>query len=415
MPRTDIRKDKWIIHADINGHFCYSLLIYFPEMWDIPVVVGGNEEARHGIVLSKNQPAKKYKIQTSSSLYQARQLCPELSSLPPVYPLFDRTSKDFYGFMDRFTDVTAPFGCDGKTDDVSGTAHLFGGGVNSIRGVEAIVREMHERFPKEYGLHLSIGVSWNFPYAKMACDTAGPDGVKWIIRESPDDTSWQSQVFSMPAEELLYVGDATRNKLWNKGVRTIGELVDCGPKVLESWFGKVGLEHYVRAAGLDTTPYDMTREGQVHNMVHVLSSSVCQRMRAHKVIPKTVETSVTYSKDNDLHHASFQCPMPVPSSLDAEFAGVALDLFFKRLGIKKYPIRKITVRGKDLMFNTSVYQTTLEYNAARREKAMILADCKDEINERWKRQVRRCVELADPTLTGLGSKPNQQFAPAGWY
>ncbi len=426
--------DKWIIHADVNGHFCYSSLLYFPELLDDPVVIGGSEEKRHGIVLSKNQPAKKYKIQTGSSLHQARQLCPALKSLPPVYPLYDRTSKDFYGFMDRFTDISAPFGCDGKSIEVTGTAHLYGGGAHSIRGVEAIVRELHERFPREYGLHLSIGISWNFSFAKMACDTAGPNGVRWIVRECPEDTRWQSQVYAMPVEEILYIGDATKKKLWAKGVRTIGDLVSCGPAVLESWFGKVGLEHYIRACGMDTTPlvdidggppmrsigngsttpYDMTREEQVHNMAHVLASSVCQRMRAHRVIPRTVEVAVTYSMNGDLKYASFQCPMPVPSSLDAEFAGVALELFFKKFPMK-YPIRKLTLRGKDLLFNTSVYQTTLEYNAERREKAMTLADCKDEINGRWKRIVKRSVELADPLLTGLGSKPNQQFAPAGWY
>ena len=158
----------------------------------------------------------------------------------------------------------------------------------------------------------------------------------------------------------------------------------------------------------------MVKDEQIHILGHVLASSVCERMRSHRVVPCTVEVSVTYQKDGDLQFASFQCPMAIPSNIDTEFAQVALSLMERKFN-PRYPIRKLTVRGKDLTFNTSVYQTSLEMNAQSREDKMKLLACKDELNERWKHSVRRCVELADPLLTGLGSKPNQQFAPAGWY
>jgi len=204
--------------------------------------------------------------------------------------------------------ASAPFGCDGKSVDVTSTAHLFGDGVRSIEGVEAIVRELHEVFPKQYGLNLSIGISWNFTFAKLVCDTAGANGVKWIVRESPDDTAWQSQVYAMPVEELVYIGDSNKKKLNNKGVRTLGKMVNCGAESLQRWFGKLGLIHYIMATGMDnspivaedggppmrsigngsTTPYDLTKEDEIHVMAHVLASSVCRRMRAHKVVPRTV-------------------------------------------------------------------------------------------------------------------------------
>ena len=427
-------QNKWIIHCDINGHFAYSSLIYYPELLDDPVVIGGSEAARHGIVLSKNKEAKKYKIPTGSSLQQARQLCPDLKSLPPVYSLYERTSRDFYRFLDTFTPVSAPFGCDGKSIDVTNTAHQYGGGANSIKGVEAIVKHLHEVFPEQYGLTLSIGISWNLPFAKLACDTAGHNGIKWITRKSPEDIDWQSQVYNKPIENLLYVGGATKKKLNSFDIHTIGEMVDCGPEKLQSWLGKLGLMHYIRASGKDsspladdsgdppiksignssTTPYDMTTEEQVHIMAHVLASSVCQRMRAHRVVPKTIEVSVVYVIDRDFKYESYQCPMLIPSNLDVEFAEAALRLFHKRFQMK-YPIRKLGLRGKDLIFNTDVYQLSFELGAMRRDKSIALAECVDEINSRWKHSVRRCVELADPLLTGLGNKPNQQFAPAGWY
>jgi len=431
-------QDRWIIHADVNGHFCYSSLIYYPELMDVPVVIGGNEEARHGIVLSKNKSAKKYNIQTGSSLMEARKLCGNLTTLPPVYPLYDRTSKDFYNFMGNYSPVTAPFGCDGMSADVTGTAHLYGGGTRSIKGVEAIVRELHERFPKEYGLHLSIGISWNFSLAKLACDTAGANGVKWIVRESPEDTNWQKDVYTMPVEELIYIGGATKRKLNSRYVYTLGELVEYGPDRLKKLLGVVGIDHYIKATGMDTAPivaedggppmlsigngstvpFDMTDEEQVHIMAHVMASSVCRRMRTHKVVPKTVEVAVTYTRDGNMEYESYQCPMAIPSNLDVDFASAALRLFYKRFmvyGKTKHNVRKITLRGKDLMFNTNVYQLSFELDAVRREKRIDLANSVDEINDRWRHGVRRCVELADLRLSGLGSKANQQFAPAGWY
>ncbi len=427
-------QDRIICHCDVNGHFAYSSLIYYPELLDVPVVIGGSEEARHGIVLSKNQAAKRYKIPTGTTLHQARQLCPDLKSLPPVYSLYERTSQDFYAFMQQFSPLSAPFGCDGMSIDITSTAHLYGGGERSIEGVEAIVRQLHEIYPKQYGLNLSIGISWNFTFAKLACDTAGANGIKWIMRESPEDTSWQEQVFPLPVGELLYIGGKTQNKLWRKSIDTIGDLVRIGPEYLHDWFGKVGLGHYIRATGNDnspivaedggppmrtigngsTTPCDLISEHEIHCMAHVLASSVCRRMRAHKVVPHTVGVFVSYTKDGDMRYESFQCPMPVPSNIDSEFADVALRLLHKRFNLR-HPIRKLGLCGKDLSFNTSVYQLSFELDAMRREKLMDIAACTDELNGRWRHAMRRCVELADPRLTMLGSKSSQQFAPAGWY
>lgn len=49
-----------------------------PELREKPVVVGGDEEARHGIVLVKNQVAKRWGIQTAETLWQARWKCPAI-------------------------------------------------------------------------------------------------------------------------------------------------------------------------------------------------------------------------------------------------------------------------------------------------------------------------------------------------
>ena len=54
-----------------------------PAIRHLPVAVGGDAESRHGIVLAKNEIAKKYKIRTGEALWQARSLI-----AAPDLPLF---------------------------------------------------------------------------------------------------------------------------------------------------------------------------------------------------------------------------------------------------------------------------------------------------------------------------------------
>ena len=77
--------ERAVLHSDINCCYAQIECQARPELRGRPVVVGGDEEARHGIVLAKNLLAKEYGIGTAETLWQARRKCPGLVVLPPDY------------------------------------------------------------------------------------------------------------------------------------------------------------------------------------------------------------------------------------------------------------------------------------------------------------------------------------------
>jgi len=75
--------DRSILHCDMNSFFASVELLAHPELRDRPVAVCGNPKERRGIVLAKNEAAKKFGIKTAETIWSARQKCPGLVLLPP--------------------------------------------------------------------------------------------------------------------------------------------------------------------------------------------------------------------------------------------------------------------------------------------------------------------------------------------
>jgi len=160
---SDDFMDKVILHSDCNCFYASVECLYRPEIRNKPVVVGGDEEARHGIVLTKNYIAKAYGIKTGEALWQARQKCPDLVIVPPDYHKYIRFSKMAREIYGEYTDLVESFGLDEAWLDCTASAGLFGGG-------EEIASAISQRMKRELGISVSIGVSWNKIYAKIGSD-----------------------------------------------------------------------------------------------------------------------------------------------------------------------------------------------------------------------------------------------------
>lgn len=71
-----LKRDNIVMHIDVNSAFlswqaAYNRQIGIQEdIREIPAVIGGSEERRHGIVLAKSIPAKKLGIKTGESLWR---------------------------------------------------------------------------------------------------------------------------------------------------------------------------------------------------------------------------------------------------------------------------------------------------------------------------------------------------------
>ena len=161
---------RTILHSDCNCFYASVELLHHPKLRGKPVAVGGDPEARHGIVLTADYVAKRHGVKTGMALWQARQVCPEITFLPPrmdLYLRFSRMAQEIYG---EYTDLREPFGIDESWLDVTDSVTIKGDGLQ-------IAQEIRQRIKKELGITVSIGVSFNKIFAKLGSDYKKPDAI----------------------------------------------------------------------------------------------------------------------------------------------------------------------------------------------------------------------------------------------
>ncbi len=353
--------DRIILHCDLNSFYASVELRDRPELRDVPVAVCGDPSSRHGIILAKNEPAKKYGVQTAETIWQAKKKCPGLVLLPPHHDLYRQISKQVNAIYDQYTDLVEPFGIDESWLDITHTLHLLGG------DARAVADRLRERMKREMGLTLSVGVSFNKVFAKLGSDYKKPDATTVISREN-----WRDIVWPLPVGALLYVGGAAQKLLAQFGIRTIGELAACKKEALETMMGKMGTQLHDYANGLDadpvrsrydaemvksvgngtTFPQNLTTRAQVRGGIAVLTDSVATRLRRAGLYAGGLQVTV---RDPQFHDRSRQTQLPAPTHLIRELTDAAMVLT-DQLWRPPSPIRALTVTAIHLVPAGEAYE-----------------------------------------------------------
>ena len=125
--------DRVIFHVDVNSAFLSWEAAYRihhlggrKDLREKVSAVGGDMTMRHGIILAKSIPAKKYHIKTGETILEAKQKCPELILVPPNYNLYERCSKAFIGILRQYSPLVEQYSIDEAFVDMSGTEGLWG-------------------------------------------------------------------------------------------------------------------------------------------------------------------------------------------------------------------------------------------------------------------------------------------------
>ena len=411
--------ERVILHSDMNNCYASIELLYRPELRGKPVAVGGDPEARHGIVLAKDQIAKKAGVKTGMALWQARQVCPDIVFVPPrmdLYLKFSRLAHEIYG---EYTDKQEAFGIDESWLDVTESCSIKGDGMT-------VANQISSRIKKELGITVSIGVSWNKIFAKLGSDYKKPDAITEISRKNYKEIVWP-----LKAEELLYVGRATKRKLNQYGIRTIGELATADRKFLHRTLGKMGVVLSVFANGDDqtpvsyedehapiksignstTTPRDLENETDVSIIIYLLAESVSARLRENHFVGDVIEISV---RDNELHSFARQRKVSMPTNITSEIGSYAMQIFKENYNWNK-PIRSIGVRVADLMTDTVPVQLDLFNNQEHRERQHKMDLAVDEIRRRFGYySIQRGMMYQDRRLSSVNAKDDHTVHPHGY-
>ena len=353
--------DRVIFHCDLNCFFASVELLDKPALREVPVAVCGDPASRHGIILAKNEPAKKYGIQTAETVWQAKKKCPGLVLLPPHHDLYKMWSVRVNDIYERFTDLIEPFGIDESWLDVTGSLHLFGGDARQLAD------DIRARLRQEVGLTISVGVSFNKVFAKLGSDYKKPDATTVISREN-----WRDIVWPLPVGDLLFVGRAARRTLGQYGVETIGQLAACKPEMLEQLMGKMGVQLYRYANGLDdapvrpqhqrepvksvgnstTFPENLTRWEEIRSGLQLLSDSVAGRLRKEGLYCGGVAVAV---KDAQFRTVSRQLRPGAPTHLMRDIFEAAQELT-RRIWKAPTPVRLLSVTALYITDSADSYQ-----------------------------------------------------------
>ncbi len=413
-------RDRVIFHIDINH--CYAQIeeMKFPALREVPMAVGGHEEKRHGIILAKNDPAKKFNIKTGESLREARAKCPDLLIIPPSYDdyiYYTSLVKDIYR---RYSDHVESFGLDEAWVDYTDSIALFG---DPLKTAVRIQKEVHD----EIGLDVSLGMSWNKIFAKLGSDMKKKDGPAVITRQNYRDTVWP-----LPAEDLLYVGPATKRKLRARGITTIGELAVYPRQYLKKAMGIPGEMISIFANGGDSSPVaessyrspvksvgnSMTMVHDVDNLedlrpvYYVLCEAVASRMRDHGMEGDVISVSL---RSSGLDWYGCERRISQKTDVSGVIFETAVQLVEQLYDFEK-PLRAVGVSVSGLRPLSFHRQLNLFEDEEAYEKARAADLVMDEIREKYGYySVRRACTAIDSELTAFNVKEEHTVHPVGYF
>ena len=403
----ETKKERVILHIDMNNCYASIECKLNPELNGKCVAVAGNQEERHGIILAKNELAKSYGVKTGEPIWQAKKKCPELITVPPHYEEYLKHSKAAMKIYSDYTDKIEPFGIDECWIDITG---YWRNGKQADGKV--IADEIRERVKSEIGITVSIGVSYNKIFAKLGSDIKKPDATTVIASQGKD--CFKDKVFPLDVGELLYVGKATKKKLNQRGIFTIGELAQTPISKLQSWLGKWGQYLWVYANGLDISPVetdgnkplvksvsngttsyrDLENDNDVKIITFALAESIASRLRAIHSKCKAVSISV---KNNKMYTYSRQKQLHIPIDDAYEIANIALSLYKESYNwAAGNPIRAISICVSELNDIYSDYQTSIFENSSENKKHENLNKTIDRLRDKYGYTcVRRAIVISD--------------------
>ncbi len=331
--------ERIIFHIDVNSAFLSWEAVYRlahkgeeQDIREISSAVGGDMAMRHGIILAKSIPAKKYGIKTGDSIIEARRKCPNLIIVPPDYGLYKKCSAAFINILREYSEAVEQYSIDEAYVDMTESCYLFG-------SPEETAQQIKDSIRNRLGFTVNVGVSSNKLLAKMAGDMQKPDKVHTLYPEEIYEKMWP-----LPVSDLFFVGRATTDKLLSVGIKTIGELAKADLQWIKSILKKPGETIWNFANGIDLSPvlcelpankgygnsttisFDVTDAETAGRVLLALAETIGNRVRSDKVQISVVAVSIRYS---DFSCFSHQTVLQCATDITWEIYKTAFNLFLE--------------------------------------------------------------------------------------
>lgn len=391
--------ERIVFHIDVNNAYLSWTAIkllkdgHSIDIRTIEAIIGGDEEARHGIVLAKSMPAKKKGIATAETIYSARKKCPKLEIFPPDFDLYHDMSMKMYNYLKNYSPNIEHYSIDECFIDMTKTSLLY-------KDLMATAYKIKEDIKNNFGFTVNVGIGNNKLLAKMASDFEKPDKVHTLFINEIETKMWP-----LPVGELFMVGRKSAKLLNELGIFTIGELAQADIKMLNKHFKSMATSMWQSANGIDnslvekhiakdksisisfTTSKDIDDIDELKKILLAQSQEIGMTMRsenkAANVIAITIRTYdfINYSKQMKLNNAIFS------SKEICEYASKLLETAWNR-----EKVRNIGIRLSGLTEDNS-HQLSIFESIDNKEKDDKVQEAIDKINSKFKSQLVKPASL----------------------
>lgn len=393
-------KERVILHSDVNNFFASVECSNRPELKDKPVAVTGNPKKRTGIILAKNEIAKKFGVSTGQVIGEAQAICPDLVCLPPHYDLYEEISEKLHQLYLQYTNLVEPLGLDECWLDVTDSLKYL-----KMTGKE-IADEIREKVKKEFGFTVSVGVSFSKIFAKLGSDLRKPDYTTVISKND-----YKEITYNLPLNSIVGIGRRLEKKFSSIDVKTIGDFVKLEDAFLSHLMGINGtnLKKALLGENIDevadyyalpppksvgngtTTIEDIIKRKDIEKVVYFLAEKVSSRLIKHKVVAGTLSLTIKTNKLEKVHKS-----MKIkPTNSVKELASLAMEIADK-IWNYDFPVRAIRLRASTL---TNANALQLSFFDSKKDFSQVA----EEINRRYGK-----IELASNMSKFINTSKHSQ-------
>lgn len=390
-----------IMHIDVNNAFLsWTAVLYLKQGSKIDIrntyaVIGGDEKARHGIVLAKSNPAKKRGVVTAETLYSAKRKCPNLQVYPPNYNFYKKMSDSMLNLIRKYSPDIEQMSIDECFLDYTPVKHLYG---DEVEFAYKLKKEIYDTL----GFTVNIGIGNNKLCAKMASDFSKPYKVHTLYEDEVSKKMWPLKV-----DELFGIGKRTAIKLHNLNINTIYDLAHTDGSFLYKYFKNqaydmiaaangqgsdvvVSEESIPKGIGNETTlSRNISNKEELESYLLALSENVAIRLRKQK---KYASVVVVTLKDKFFKRTSHQKKLVNATNLTEEIYKTAREIL-DEMNVED-GVRLIGVR-LDKLSDTSSHQVSLFEDLKVREDNNELEKTVDELKEKYGFKVIKKASLID--------------------
>ena len=390
MAQAAVTKDRIIIHVDMDAFFASVEEREHPELKGKPVIVGSGPHER-GVVSTCNYEARKFGVRSAMPSRTAYERCPHGVFIRPHMKLYAAASREVFAIFARYTPYVEKVSIDEAFLDVTGSAHLFGGGVKLAERVRAEVAA-------ECKLTCSAGVAPNRLLAKIGSEQRKPNGLFAMPFEPAEIIKFLA---SKPVGILWGVGKTIRQELEKFGLRTCGDVQRAGREAMESILGKAaGASVYAHAFGIDESQVAYEPEADVSVSREYTFDTDCDdravvRAKLLELVPEVGErvrreprwakTARIKLRDANFNTITRQGPIDPPARDDVAMRKALLELFDREWPVNE--LRTIRLAGFGVANFTGAPEDDL-FGGGEREKRERLSDALDELRRRYPDDMR---------------------------